>query len=77
MAACDKRHNLGELVRDVRHEGLETLSRFNAGGPEQVWYFESISGVCRPAIPSGLARELDDLVATLRALVDPTTLGAT
>lgn len=70
VAACDKRHNLGELVRDLRHEGLDTLSRFNAGGPEQVWYFESLSGICRPAIPEGLAREIDDLVAALRAFVE-------
>jgi len=77
VAACDKRHNLGELVRDLRHEGRDTLARFNAGGTEQLWYFESLSGICRPAIPSGLARELDDLVATLRALVESTTVEAT
>jgi (p)ppGpp synthase/HD superfamily hydrolase len=74
VAACDKRHNLGDLIRDLRQEGLETLSRFNAGGVEQLWYFESLSAICGPAIPDRLARELDDLVRALRAIVETGTI---
>ncbi|HEB88097.1 MAG TPA: HD domain-containing protein [Deltaproteobacteria bacterium] len=70
VAACDKRHNLGELVGDLRAEGLQTLDRFNAGGTEQLWYFEALADVFRPAIPERLARELDELVEALRALLD-------
>lgn len=73
VAACDKRHNLADIVSDLRQEGLETLSRFNAGGAEQIWYYESIADICRSSIPPRLARELDDLVAALRAFVDPTS----
>ena len=69
VAACDKRHNLGDLVWDLRHEGTETLSRFNAGGAEQIWYFESLAEICRPSIPPRLARELEDLVSSLRSLI--------
>ncbi len=69
VAACDKRHNLGELVSDLRHDGLEILDRFNAGGPDQIWYFASVADICRTAIPPRLARKLDDLVAELRALL--------
>jgi (p)ppGpp synthase/HD superfamily hydrolase len=68
VAACDKRQNLGELVSDLRHEGLATLDRFNAGAPEQLWYFGALSEICRPAIPGRLARELDDLVVALEEL---------
>lgn len=70
VAACDKRHNLGDLVWDLRHEGTETLSRFNAGGPEQIWYYESLAEICRHSIPPRLARELEDLVSNLRSLID-------
>jgi len=43
VAACDKRHNLGDLVRDLRHEGPATLDRFNAGALDQTWYFEALA----------------------------------
>jgi (p)ppGpp synthase/HD superfamily hydrolase len=75
VAACDKRHNLGDLVWDLRHEGLETLSRFNAGAAEQIWYYESLAEICASSIPPRLARELDDLVSNLRSLVDPESDG--
>ena len=68
VAACDKRQNLGDLVADLRHEGLATLDRFNAGASEQVWYFGALSAICRPAIPGRLAAELDHLVRALEEL---------
>lgn len=68
VAACDKRQNLGDLVTDLRHEGLATLDRFNAGASEQVWYFGSLAAICRPAIPERLAGELDQLVRALEEL---------
>jgi (p)ppGpp synthase/HD superfamily hydrolase len=71
VAACDKRHNLGDLVWDLRHEGLETLSRFNAGAAEQIWYYESLAEICGSSIPPRLARELEHLVSNLRSLVEP------
>ena len=70
VAACDKRHNLGDLVWDLRHEGAATLARFNAGAEEQVWYYTGVTAICRSAIPSRLDRELDTLVTELRALLD-------
>jgi (p)ppGpp synthase/HD superfamily hydrolase len=69
VAACDKRQNLGDLVSDLRHEGVATLDRFNAGGEEQIWYFEALTDLFRPAIPARLARELDDLLTAFRGLV--------
>ena len=70
VAACDKRHNLDDLVWDLRHEGPETLTRFNAGGAEQIWYYESLAEICCSSIPPRLARELNDLVSILRTLID-------
>lgn len=70
VAACDKRQNLGDLVSDLRHEGLTTLDRFNAGASDQLWYFEALTEVCRTAIPARLSRELDDLVEAFRSLTE-------
>jgi len=75
VAACDKHHNLGDLVSDLRHEGPETLSRFNAGATEQIWYFDALARICNSSIPAQLARELDELVSELRRLIDPTNDG--
>jgi len=69
VAACDKRHNLMDLVLDIRHEGPATLDRFSSSPAEQLWYFESMLEICRVALPGRLERELDDLVNELRATV--------
>ncbi len=68
VVACDKRHNLGDLVWDLHHEGPPTFARFNAGPSEQLWYFESVLRICRDAIPARLFLELERLVAELRGL---------
>ena len=70
VVACDKRHNLGDLVWDLHHEGPPTFSRFNAGAAEQLWYFEAVTRICAEAIPPRLALELD------RLLIDLRTFGA-
>jgi (p)ppGpp synthase/HD superfamily hydrolase len=69
VAACDKRHNLDDLIWDLRHDGKKTLERFNAGGDEQIWYFESLAEIFAVSIPPRLERELNDLIADLRTLV--------
>jgi (p)ppGpp synthase/HD superfamily hydrolase len=69
VAACDKCHNLGDLVADLRQDGPETLRRFNAGADEQLWYFESVAEIFRGRIPGRLAAQLDDLITALRQLI--------
>lgn len=68
VVACDKRHNLGDLVWDLYHEGPPTFARFNAGPADQLWYFESVTRICGDAIPPRLALEFDRLLADLRTL---------
>ncbi len=70
VAACDKCQNLGELVEDLRQEGLQTLDRFNAGGAEQLWYFEALAEIFRPTIPERLAWKIDELTNAFRSLLD-------
>jgi (p)ppGpp synthase/HD superfamily hydrolase len=69
VAACDKRHNLADLVWDLHHEGPQTFDRFNAGPMEQIWYFESLIQACRPGMPDRLERELESLLEELRRSV--------
>ena len=77
VAACDKRHNLGDLVGDLHQEGIATFDRFNAGPAEQLWYFETLDSIFRPHVPERLAIDLSMLVKELRSLipasVDPDT----
>lgn len=72
VAACDKRHNLGDLVSDLHHEGPETFSRFSAGAKEQAWYFGALGELFRKperALPQRLRREFDDLLTEFIALI--------
>jgi len=69
VAACDKRHNLGDLVGDLHQEGISTFDRFNAGPAEQLWYFETLDSLFRPRIPERLAIDLSMLVNELRSLI--------
>jgi (p)ppGpp synthase/HD superfamily hydrolase len=75
VAACDKRHNLGTIVADVRHHGVRYLERFNAGPADQLWYYESVTRVLRPLIPLKLALELELLVTDLQELIAPSVVG--
>jgi GTP pyrophosphokinase len=71
VAACDKRHNLGDLVGDLHLEGLPTFDRFSAGAPEQLWYFESLGAIFRKPksrIPARLLREYEGLLSELQRL---------
>ena len=72
VAACDKRHNLGDLIADLKAEGTATFERFNAGPYAQLWYFESLLSLFRGRIPSRLDRDLGDLLAELRLFVTQT-----
>ncbi|MCH2169218.1 HD domain-containing protein [Myxococcota bacterium] len=66
VAACDKRHNLGCLVRDLAHQGPSYLNRFSAGAEDQIWYFETILEILDGRIPPLLLLELEALVNELR-----------
>jgi len=69
VTACDKRHNFGALVGDVRIHGVQYLDRFNAGASDQVWYFEGIVEALRDRLPRRLAEELEAVLADFRGLV--------
>ncbi len=70
VAACDKRHNLADLIGDLRHEGTDSFSRFNAGASEQLWYFESLIEIFRPSVPPRLTSDFEGLLIELQRFVN-------
>lgn len=69
VAACDKRHNLGALVYDLRAGGLGVLEGFNAGPAEQVWFYGEAVRRFAGRVPLRLELELADLAAGFERLV--------
>ena len=71
VTACDKRHNLGAMLADVRAQGVRYIDRcFNAGASDQVWFFEGVVKALRDRIPRRLAEELEALLADFRTLFE-------
>jgi (p)ppGpp synthase/HD superfamily hydrolase len=69
VSACDKLHNLGALVADVRASGIGYLDRFSAGAEEQLWYFGEILNAVGPRLPEKLRARFEELVAEFERLV--------
>jgi (p)ppGpp synthase/HD superfamily hydrolase len=76
VTACDKLHNLGALVADVRAGGPAAIAppRFNAAPLDQLRYYDAVLDAIVGRLPERLAAELSRLVAELRALLT-TNLG--
>ncbi len=70
VAACDKRHNLGSIVADVRDQGPGYLDRFNSSATQQIWYYEEVLRAIGSRIPARLRVEIEELLAEFRNLVD-------
>lgn len=66
VAACDKLHNLRNLVADLRVEGPATLDRFRAGPDRMRAYYEAARDAVGDALPEAHRRELDALIDALR-----------
>lgn len=69
VAACDKRHNLGALVADLRTHGRGYLEHFNAGPTDQLWFVAGVLAAMRGRVPGRLERELAELHRELRTLL--------
>jgi GTP pyrophosphokinase len=71
IAACDKLHNLRELVEDHRRLGDEIWSRFSAGPEDQLWFYRSVVDVLTEGEDGPLFERLREALAEFEA-----TLGA-
>ena len=57
VAACDKLHNLQNLLVDLRFHGPETLERFSATPPQTLWYYQEVLTVLADDLPGPLLAE--------------------
>ncbi len=69
VAACDKLHNLGSMVRDIRSQGSGFMKNFRGTPKEQVWFFEAVVDHLRGRVPRQLVDEIDDRLQELRDLL--------
>lgn len=69
VAACDKCHNLGAMVGELRATGLSVLQEFRGSPEEQVWYYTEVVRSMKERVPARLYLELDVLVRELTVLI--------
>ncbi len=67
VAAADKLHNARSILTDLRDHGVGKLSRFNAPGNEQSWYYSELLRVLElrhpdSVVTSELGRVVSELV---------------
>jgi (p)ppGpp synthase/HD superfamily hydrolase len=72
VAAADKLVNARTVMKDYRQAGEEVWKRFNAGKPDQLWYYREVTSAILSAAGDGrarpLAEELKRAVDELEAL---------
>ena len=66
---CDKCHNLGATLMDLRDQGPTYLERFNATPDQQLWYFVSMLEITRDRIPRRLVLEMETRIAASREAI--------
>ncbi|MBV9488958.1 MAG: HD domain-containing protein [Verrucomicrobia bacterium] len=69
VTAADKLHNAQATIRNIRHRGLGTLSRFNASPEQMLWYFARVCQVLKEHRATAPIEELEQEVATLARLL--------
>jgi GTP pyrophosphokinase len=70
VAACDKLHNLSDILADLRLAGPQTLERFSAEPRQLLWYFEEVREAIGPGLPDSLRAQLDHAIAEFRQHVE-------
>ncbi len=70
VSACDKIHNAGSIVADLRAEGDSVWQRFTVKDPRmQLWYYASVKEILMRRLPGPLTARLGRIVDELYALV--------
>ena len=70
LAACDKLHNLRDLVEDYRLLGNSVWDRFNAGLQDQLWFYRSVVDCLTHGQEGIVFRRLRAALADFEAAVD-------
>jgi (p)ppGpp synthase/HD superfamily hydrolase len=68
VSACDKVHNAGSILADLRTDGDQVWQRFTVPDPhEQLWYYSSVTTILQRRLPGPLTEELARLVEKIGA----------
>lgn len=66
VSCADKLHNARSLWTDIQRDGLSTVNRFNATGPQTAWYYSELLRVFTERnAPVDLLIPLQDVVGEL------------
>lgn len=72
VSCADKLHNARAIWTDIQRDGVETMERFNAPGPEIAWYYSSLlSAFELRGAPVDLLIPLREVVLNLSKALDP------
>jgi (p)ppGpp synthase/HD superfamily hydrolase len=70
VSLADKLHNARSILRDLRRDGPQSLSRFNGGRSGTLWYYRSLVAIFQELDDSLMVAELaeavDEIEATLK-----------
>lgn len=58
VSLADKLHNARSMLADYRTFGEEVAHRFSAGPVDQLWYYETLTGIFQERVPGAMADEL-------------------
>lgn len=76
ISAADKTHNPLSIIQDYETCGDDLWSRFNAPKEEQLWYYQTVTGLVEEKLKSGmLVDRLIELTRLLGEIVTPTTVN--
>ena len=72
VSCADKLHNARSLWTDIQRDGVETMKRFNASGPQIAWYYSSLldAFTSRDA-PADLLIPLREVTENLSKVLNP------
>jgi (p)ppGpp synthase/HD superfamily hydrolase len=68
VSAADKLHNARSILHDYRAVGEAIWGRFRGGKEGSLWYYRSLVTIYSQVGPSGLAGQLERVVAEIEAL---------
>jgi (p)ppGpp synthase/HD superfamily hydrolase len=69
VSACDKIHNAGAILADLRIEGDVVWRRFTVADPaQQLWYYTTVAEILRRRLPGPLTEQLTTVVGEISTL---------
>ncbi len=72
VSLADKLHNARSILRDLRQDGPQSLSRFNGGRSGTLWYYHSLVNIFQDLDDSPMVAELAVAVAEIDVVISQT-----